>query len=63
MRPLGVPYEGSRLYYAVLSLILTLISEYCITHSQHAYLPNKGIGTAWLEIGKALGLGYTHVFE
>lgn len=50
VRPLGVPEISWRVYLSGYSIILRILLHDYFPTSQHAYLPQRGVVTAWREV-------------
>jgi hypothetical protein len=62
LRPLGVPSKEWRVYLHLINGFFIEILKSEINESQHAYLPNKGVMTAWREILEACQ-EYDYIYE
>lgn len=52
-RPLGVPTESDRIGLTLVAQFLTMyLARWLIPLEQHAYLPGKGVITAWESVLK-----------
>jgi len=62
VRPLGVPTRAWRIYQKMWLIPIMAFTGHIIPPSFHGYIPQRGTGTAWVEILRKL-IHMQHIFE
>nr|QCQ69130.1 RNA-dependent DNA polymerase [Powellomyces hirtus] len=63
LRPLGIPQMGSRVYFGMLAMVLSLIIDQIVSDNQHGYVPGRGIHTSWSQISNLIISNHKWLYE